>query len=151
MERKPQRPKPDFKPRYEIELDKIKRKLGADYITLVLSNDKDVKEYLNKVSAITETFADQKHGITSSQIRKVFSRVKRIKSDALGELQMLRPQLAYMAGRAEQGKSQNGPTTKAFAIFLDELIQNVDNEAKLINFKQFFEAIVAYHKFHGGK
>lgn len=138
-----------LEPKFKQELKGLKDKLGE--IDIVLLDEKDIKDYLSKVSLMTEVLADQRSGITSSQIRKVFSRVKRIKSDDLDELQMLRPQLAYMAGRAEQGKSPNGPRTKAFAILLDELIQKVDNESKLNSFKQFFEAVVAYHKFHGGK
>lgn len=84
-------------------------------------------------------------GVSTSQIRAVFSRVQNLPNDyerAERSLQLLRPKLAYQQGRhSELSELQE---------VLDEMIQRVSTDGQLKNFKQFFEAVLAYHKAHGG-
>lgn len=93
--------------------------------------------------------------LSTSQLRKFFGELRRIDSDFLhkkNDIIMLKPMLAYAVGR-------DGNKTK-IKEFGDEISKGIDairlgeeihakNDFK--NFLKLFEAIVAYHKFHGGK
>jgi len=80
--------------------------------------------------------------VSSSQLRNVYDKVTKTKS--VNELKLIRPQLAYIAGRATFDKEN----IKKFLAFLDSLIQSVDSEDKRKEFRTFFESVVAYHKFN---
>ena len=79
--------------------------------------------------------------VTTSQIRNVYDKI--IKAQDCNGLKMIRPQLAYIAGR---DKNDN---QKKFLAFIDGIIKTVREEEQRKSFKVFFEAIVAYHKFYG--
>lgn len=81
--------------------------------------------------------------LTTSQIRNVLDEIQKMKEFDEYRIQMLRPKLAYAAGR-HKGK------VKEFRDLMEKLIQNT-NKTNFQYFKNFVEAIVAYHKFHGGK
>lgn len=95
--------------------------------------------------------------IRVSQIRNIYSSITRIRNDFQREgrdfnkvkasLVMLRPKLAYAAGR--------NPEVRPFRNLFDEAIEAVLNSSMpaqaLENFFALAEAVVAYHKFHGGK
>jgi CRISPR-associated protein Csm2 len=92
--------------------------------------------------------------LSTSQIRNIFSEVKKMQSfeKSKTDLILLRPKLAYTAGR--HGKMRRGQLTGAIVDLqevLDAGIQRVDNEEKFENFQIFFEAILAYHRYYGGK
>lgn len=96
---------------------------------------KKVKNLLNKL----EKYIDLDGGnITTSQLRNIFTKVRGEKSPI--KLQLLRPKLAYISARQ--------PNSKYFIKFIDEILQEVTTEEKAKGFSQFFEAIIAYHKFH---
>ncbi|MBA1336541.1 MAG: hypothetical protein HPY66_2976 [Firmicutes bacterium] len=82
--------------------------------------------------------------VTTSMIRKVYSRVMNAKNAK--ELKMLRPQFAYTAGRNEKKLE-----LKEFMDILDHLVREMvpESEDQMDNFKKFMEAIVAYRKFVG--
>jgi len=107
-------------------------------------------EKLNELGKkLGEYLASKKDGkpLSTSQIRNILDRVQRIKptENIKSELQCLRPLLAYAAGR-------HGGKVKFLQHYLDYAIQLVGGDKdKFKNFKNFFEAIVAYHKFYGGK
>jgi CRISPR-associated protein Csm2 len=100
---------------------------------------------LDKVIESIESFV-LKYGVkvSTSQLRNVYDKVTKAKS--VNELKLIRPQLAYIAGRATNDKEDN---IKKFLAFIDSLIKNVDSDDKRKEFKTFFEAVVAYHKFYG--
>jgi len=83
--------------------------------------------------------------LTTSQIRGIFSRVQRMQKFDSNKLNLLRPYLAYAAGRHKDTK------VKDLQDVIDTAIKRVKNEEHFENFKRFFEAILAYHKFHGGE
>lgn len=92
--------------------------------------------------------------MTTSQLRRFFGEVKRIDADFETNKQsvsMLRPMLAYAAGK------DSGTKLSDFQKIIDPAIEQVDkaeDSQKRTYFKNFvnlFEAIVAYHKFYGGK
>ncbi|MDR0753767.1 MAG: type III-A CRISPR-associated protein Csm2 [Prevotellaceae bacterium] len=81
--------------------------------------------------------------VTTSQLRNVYDKV--LKTKHVNDLKMIRPQLAYIAGR------EKGVEVQKFLAFLDFLIKSIHNNEQVKEFKVFFEAVVAYHKFYGKK
>lgn len=95
-------------------------------------------------------------GVKTSQLRTFYSAVNRIRVQSQQErsfshiersLILLKPKLAYAAGRHPR-------QLKAFQSFMVQAIDGVVNSNKkekaLTNFFDLLEAVVAYHKFHGG-
>jgi CRISPR-associated protein Csm2 len=101
---------------------------------------------LDKVIESIEGFV-LKYGVkvSTSQLRNVYDKVTKTKS--LNELKLIRPQLAYIAGRATIDKEN----IKKFLAFIDSLIKKADSEDKRKEFKTFFESVVAYHKFYSNQ
>lgn len=103
--------------------------------------------------------ANQSKPLTTSQIRKFFGELKRIQADPekyQDDVPLLKAKLAYAVGRST--KSIRGQTRCETKIkeFNDELEKGINfirpNEKKdFINFVKLVEAIVAYHKYFGGK
>jgi len=101
-------------------------------------------------------------GVTTSQIRNIFGTVRMIEQEvqALAEsdplpvpvqrsLQMLRPKLAYQYGRAQD---RNKVEMGALMMILSDAISLVGSSVpNFRNFMDFFEAILAYHRYAGGK
>ncbi len=87
--------------------------------------------------------------MSTSQLRKFFGEIKRIQAldfkntEVRDSILMLKPKLAYAAGR-DEGKSKLGDFYKKMSIGLDSIEPN--NEKHFRNFVRIFEAIVAYHK-----
>jgi CRISPR-associated protein Csm2 len=87
--------------------------------------------------------------LTKSQIRNVFGELKRIQGDFKSNkssFYLLKAKVAYAEGR------NNTMGMRLFKLAFDEGWNYVgDNEKYFINFCYFIEAILAYHKAHGGK
>lgn len=118
-------------------------KIDESRIKKILAGDaKELNEYAD---ALADWYVKGKEGekLTTSQIRNVLDEIQKMKDYDEYRLQMLRPKLAYAAGR-HKGK------VKEFRDLMEVLIRNT-NTTNFSNFKNFVEAIVAYHKFHGGK
>jgi len=118
-------------------------KVDENRIKKILAGDaKELNEYAD---ALADWYVKGKDNekLTTSQIRNVLDEIQKMKDYDEYRLQMLRPKLAYAAGR-HKGK------VKEFRDLMEVLIKNT-NKANFSNFKNFVEAIVAYHKFHGGK
>ena len=86
----------------------------------------------------------EREKMSSSQIRNVLDRLQRMGGYSPDKLQLLRPLLAYAAGR-------HGGKVKHLQGIIDRAILKVKDEKSFENLKNFFEAIVAYHRFYGGK
>lgn len=98
--------------------------------------------------------------ISTSQIRKFLSAVNKINNkiryqnnddilseDIVAEIAYMRVQFAYIVGR-----NKNNEGFKKLHKELDDAIANIKNsKSNFINFARYVEAIIAYHKFHGGK
>ena len=96
-------------------------------------------------------------GLTTSQIRALFGEVRQIEAEwkdqraiAFRRLVLLQPKMAYRA--------RSGEAVKALVYVLDKalkLVVNANTEDQqntyFKHFVEFFEAILAYHKYHGGK
>ncbi len=93
--------------------------------------------------------AEQKKPIkklSSSQIRNILDEIQGMKEQQFNQkrLQLLRPKMAYAAGR-HKGK------VMVLQQVTDQAIQMVTNKEQFENFRHFFEAIVAYHRYYGGE
>lgn len=87
--------------------------------------------------------------LSSSQIRNILDTIQRMPGYQESELQLLRPKLAYVAGK-EKKTSDRGQKIRHLQSILDKAIQQT-NDKNFDMFVNFFEAIVAYHKFNGGE
>ena len=90
--------------------------------------------------------------LSTSQIRSIFSEVKQMRRYDEDRLNLLRPKMAYTAGKhgsRVQGKLV-GPIVDLQEI-LDKCIERISSEEEFENFKSFFEAILAYHRYYGGR
>ena len=89
--------------------------------------------------------------LPTSQIRVIFSEVKQMREYDRDKLNLLRPKMAYIAGRHGQRKGGRlvGPIVDLREV-LDECIRKISSEEDFKNFKNFFEAILAYHRYYGG-
>ena len=99
------------------------------------------------VSAADKLGESLARNLTTSQIRNIYGAVKKMQMKEFDahKFAMLKPKLAYAAKRA---RSQGADRLK------DELtaaINVVGSDAeKFPRFVDFFEAILAYHKYYGG-
>lgn len=98
-----------------------------------------------------------KEKLTTSQIRQVFTRLKSIEAKGYDgqrtDFMMLKPYLAYAAGRQRD--------VKGLRIFKEKITLGIDavlsggspeeEQKRFANFCKLFEAILAYHRAHGGK
>jgi len=102
--------------------------------------DGDVEELNNYAS---EKGRELKDGLSTSQIRSVLDEIQRMGKYDKRKLHLLRPKLAYAAGR-HKGRVRD------LQELVDEAIKLTD-ESNFENFRNFIEAIVAYHRYYGGK
>ncbi len=144
---KPKSAPPKGKGNYQSEEDRHRQRViqafGPNYQQFLLTNGgADYNAYVDRVKSYVEK---NKQNFTSSQLRNIFSKVKSLREAK--EAWKLRPNLAYAAGRSDK------PGTKEIVWLLDDLIRTIgpDDKDKLENFKNFFEAVIAYHKYYGGK
>lgn len=105
---------------------------------LNMSNTKSLDEILNKIEEFVKVEGSK---LSTSQLRNIYDRS--LKTESQNELKLIRPNLAYLAGRS----SSYGE--KSLLAFIDLLIKSVKSDEQVKEFKIFFEAVVAYHKFYG--
>ena len=122
-------------------LEEIKKNLGS-----IL--DGDNQKLVENAEKLGKHLATK--GLTTSQIRNVFDVAKRISwsESAIDKLNLLRPKLAYTAGRHRKKM----PVIVDLQEILDGAIQEVvksKGKKKFTNFQNFFEAIVSYHRRYG--
>lgn len=108
------------------------------------NQDKDGRILIDKAekTAILLYFED----ISTSQLRKIYDRVKRFEikeSSSFVELNLIKAQIAYAAGREKK--------LRRFYNIIEQLISETNDKSKLKRFKNFFEAVVAYNRFYTEK
>ncbi|MBC7254369.1 MAG: type III-A CRISPR-associated protein Csm2 [Actinobacteria bacterium] len=91
--------------------------------------------------------------VTNSQIRKVFTEIKHMHLEARSpgsqavfnpdRVKLLKPKIAYLAAREKKLGS--------FKKVMDALIDKVRDARDFGRLAAFMEAVIAYHKYHGGK
>lgn len=97
---------------------------------------------LDKILEAIEKFVSKEgKNLSTSQLRNIYD--KAIKAQNVNELKLIRPNLAYLAGRSSNDRE------KCLLAFIDLLIKSVNSDEQIKEFKTFFETVVAYHKFYG--
>jgi|DewCreStandDraft_4_1066084.scaffolds.fasta_scaffold35449_2 CRISPR-associated protein Csm2 len=95
--------------------------------------------------------------LTTNQIRNFFGEVRRIEMKGISKEKtrflLLAPKLAYAAKRASSEAAENFKKVmiEAYHVVVHEENDDQKFEQRFKNFVQFLEAILAYHKAHGGK
>lgn len=99
------------------------------------------------------------NAMTSTQLRNIYTEVKRIQSIALKDFQkeevnikmiLLRPKVAYATAKVLEKSYKN--RIKDFRTVIELALKPaIKDEGSFKRFVQFFEGIIAYHKVYGGK
>ncbi len=118
-------------------------------------------EILKNIDSLAKYIAKdlpKKERVTTSQIRQVFSKMKAIeakggiKKDHLQvDFLMLKPQMAYVAGR--HNKDGIKELKEVITLAIDTVLEvdaRSDQQVRFKNFCMLFEAILSYHKAHDG-
>lgn len=131
------------RPTSEQLLEEAKAYFGSSYGSILQLLDKTAGIDLNKIDDYTQKLVkDTYRGVTSSQLRNVFSDIKGI--DNAHDLKLKRPRLAYVIARQE-----GNPRAQKLMLLLDDLIkQTTDDGVQVKSFQHFLESIVAYHKYY---
>lgn len=123
-------------------------------LRLILSGDNGSQTLVKKAEDVGKQLARER--LKASQIRAVFDEVRQIESlwlqdaqKALHKVNLLKPKLAYRAARSQDGV----PTLKEVLTEAIDIVVESPEAAKerFRRFTEFFEAIIAYHKAHGGR
>ena len=120
--------------------------------SFILSDDT-----VKKMVQYADGLANEIHSdVSTSQIRNIYGTVKKLEmqrefdSKAYRQLLLLKPKLAYARGRAETRKKPAFEKLEnALGIAIDAV--TIKDPETFKRFCNFFEAILAYHKAHGGK
>lgn len=133
-----------------IQQNQKNDKIPTQNIPSFIQKDEEtiVQEMVNEAERLGRRFA-QENKVTTSQIRNIYGTVKKLEMrgwdiQTKRQLLLLKPRLAYAAGR-------HGGGVVELKDIISIAIDHVNNEADFKRFCQFFEAILAYHKAHGGK
>ena len=118
------------------------------------------EDYVGEAQKVMMEYRSDKKKITTSKIRNILSMVsdiynnesrrsaeRTLSSASLSKLQLLRIRMVYECGR-------NPDNVKPFiekTHLISYLLDIGDNREKFIRFARYMEALVAYHRFFGGK
>jgi CRISPR-associated protein Csm2 len=125
-------------------LSEYEEKKEIEYFRQNIIDIDDYDIFFNNVKAYA--YILRNNGMTTSQIRNVYSDVLRINNST--DLKKLRPKFAYIAGKNSKAVVKN------FMDLLDYIVKSMNDEdgcEQVKSFKNFLEAIVAYMKYFGDK
>ncbi len=93
--------------------------------------------------------------LTKTQIRKFLDAVIRVKNfrgdtDYRAQAMLMKPKLAYAVGRTKDERKGINPVEPLMKV-LSPCIDRIHDQNDFERLAQFVEAIVAYHKYYGGK
>ncbi|OPY90899.1 MAG: hypothetical protein A4E72_00417 [Syntrophus sp. PtaU1.Bin208] len=98
--------------------------------------------------------------VTRAQIRQIFSKMKTIEAKGIkdtellsqkSEFLMLKPLIAYAAGRHnKKGLTEFKKVLSTSIDYVTEATDDKEWKKRFKNFCKLFEAILAYHRAHGG-
>ncbi|QCX34075.1 type III-A CRISPR-associated protein Csm2 [Caloramator sp. E03] len=108
--------------------------------------DKDGKELFRFAEELGKKI---KEDVSVSQIRKIYSEIKKLEYDDKGDykykLRLIKAQIGYTAGRFTKLRDLK----EYLYLLIDVVLEG--NKEHLKRFKDFFEAVIAYHRAYGGK
>lgn len=94
--------------------------------------------------ALGKILASYEIGLKTAQLRRFYEAMLAIRGKKSASLMILKPQLAYAKARASRELTP-------FFVVVNPLMERVYDSEDFNRLVQFIEAIVAYHKYHGGK
>lgn len=123
---------------------------SEDWIPIDLIFNRSPEKDNEFIDAVKNKVESNKEKITTSQLRNIFSTIKSLEYSEKNKtkINLLRVKFAYISGRSDKREMNE---MKNLCEFLDKLILQIKDEKSWKEFKDFFEAIIAYHKFYGGK
>jgi len=140
-------------------MDKIAREKQLEVILKVLLDIQKMtpSELVSTADQVSQMLIEDK--LKTGQIRNFYSAVTRMRTDFANkdegymkvlqkDITMLKPKLAYAAGRQTAVRATFYPTMRNA---IDGIIKSNYDETALDNFFMLAESIVAYHKFYGGE
>jgi len=98
-----------------------------------------IRNIFSSISKQRNEFKKVKHGNTEED-KKILEKIKR-------DIILLKPMLAYAAGRQKNVKVYQ----EFMKDVIDKTVNSEDLKSALKNFFLLSEAVIAYHKFYGGK
>lgn len=124
----------------------------------------DIKRFITSDGAARDMvtyaneLAEKIKFVSTSQIRNVYGTVKKLEMIGLSEkslrqLLLLKPRLAYSKARIDRRNKEAKEAYEQFEKDIGLAIDAVElnTPETFTRFCNFFEAILAYHKAHGGK
>jgi CRISPR-associated protein Csm2 len=124
-----------------MDKENIVEEVKKDLPEILKGNSKKLVEDAERLGWYLAQRRGKIKEMTTSQIRNIFSEVKGMREFDKYEMDLLLPKLAYTARHEEVRDLQE---------VLDEAIRKVgDDEKKFERFRDFFEAVVAYHRRYG--
>ncbi len=124
-----------------MEREDIVEAVKGDLRDILAGDSQKLVEDAKKLGEYLASKRGRVKAMTTSQIRNIFSEVKAMRKFNKYEMDLLRPKLAYTARHEEVIDLEK---------VLDDAIREVGNdEKKFERFKDFFEAVVAYHRRYG--
>lgn len=119
------------------------------------------EKFIAKSSQHAYDFAEYlaKNSLTRTQLRNFFGELRRIEARGPAEnaeaISYLRHKLAYTVSRLEEDKLPKA-VARTFHGVLDKGLKALDGEPTALaerfeRFTAYFEAVLAYHRFHGGR
>jgi len=134
--RPPQQPKKTFGELGEEVKEKFFKQNFSELLNMSKTANLDAI-----LSSIEKFVSEEGKNLSTSQLRNIYDKAN--KAATVNELKLIRPNLAYIAGRSANDRE------KSLLAFIDLLIKEVNSDAKVKEFHTFFESVVAYHKFYG--
>lgn len=124
--------------------------ISAEKAILGLKKFEQAKEYKEKYKSYKELTTSGLRNILAT-ISPIYNEVRlekseKLSSEIIGKINYAKVQIVYAAGRENSVKE-----LVQRAHIIEYLEQINGSKSKFILFEQYLEALVAYHKFHGGK
>ena len=139
---------PSRQPKKEEAKEKARQifeELRFDASWITKEATKEMVDFADKMGKI---LCEEK--LTTSRFRNVFGEIKRIQVSGYEEHKvsfiLLKPKIAYAVGRDNENIG-----LLLFQNMFDACFEHVTNKETYQNFCNLVEAILAYHKLHGGK
>ena len=130
---------------YGIDTKQIFNEMKFDSTWIKNETDKNLIDFAETAGKYMA-----RNGLTNSKIRRIYSEIKRIQMEGFekekASFYLLRPKVAYALGREPYNKG-----LELFKIIFEKCAIDVVDEKTYKNFCNLLEAVLAYHKAHGGK
>jgi CRISPR-associated protein Csm2 len=127
-------------------------------IQTIITQDQTGQELVQFAERTAERLV--KDGLTRSQIRNIFTEVRKIEAlweidpdRAVRRLTMLKPKLDYQSARQRHVKGLQDVLSEAidYVTQAEDTRENKERTRRFQRFMELFEAILAYHRAKGGR